>query len=172
MKVHYDNEVDTLYLKLEDETPEGVIETSEGVNLDTTYDDGLDRSSSWPSSVVTADQDTYASWEIGAYVYTLRDVTLSVTTNENATCRYFEEENDPCTTVWASMTEMETTGTTSHSQVVSKACGANYEFCILCQDASENTSAYTSIDFSINAETAPSPTNRPPNATNRRRITP
>ncbi|ODS31868.1 MAG: hypothetical protein SCARUB_03013 [Candidatus Scalindua rubra] len=35
MKVYYDDEVDALYLKLGDETPEGVIEISEGVNLDT-----------------------------------------------------------------------------------------------------------------------------------------
>ena len=36
MIVSYDNEVDALYLKMGDETPEGVIEISEGVNLDTT----------------------------------------------------------------------------------------------------------------------------------------
>ena len=36
MKVYYDEEVDALYLKLGDEPPEGVIEISEGVNLDTT----------------------------------------------------------------------------------------------------------------------------------------
>ncbi len=38
MKVHYDNEVDALYLNLGDESPEGVIEITEGVNLDTTSD--------------------------------------------------------------------------------------------------------------------------------------
>lgn len=36
MKIFYDNEVDALYLKLGDETPEGAIEIAEGVNLDTT----------------------------------------------------------------------------------------------------------------------------------------
>ena len=36
MKVYYDDEVDALYLKLGDEIPEGVVEISEGVNLDTT----------------------------------------------------------------------------------------------------------------------------------------
>ena len=36
MKAYYDDEVDALYLKLGNETPEGVIEISEGVNLDTT----------------------------------------------------------------------------------------------------------------------------------------
>ena len=41
MKVYYDNEVDALYLKMADETPEGVIEISEGVNLDTTSEDKI-----------------------------------------------------------------------------------------------------------------------------------
>lgn len=38
MKVHYDNEVDALYLSLGDQEPDGVIEIAEGVNLDTTED--------------------------------------------------------------------------------------------------------------------------------------
>ena len=41
MKVYYDDEVDALYLKLGDETPEGVIEISEGVNIDTTSEDKI-----------------------------------------------------------------------------------------------------------------------------------
>lgn len=41
MKVYYDNEVDALHLKLGDETPEGVIELSEGVNLDMTSEGRL-----------------------------------------------------------------------------------------------------------------------------------
>lgn len=41
MKVCYDDEVDALYLKLGDETPEGVIEISEGVNLDTTTENKI-----------------------------------------------------------------------------------------------------------------------------------
>jgi len=36
MKVHYDNEVDAIYIKLGNQRPDGVIEISEGVNLDTT----------------------------------------------------------------------------------------------------------------------------------------
>jgi uncharacterized protein YuzE len=38
MKAYYDDEVDALYLKFGDETPDGVIEMSEGFNLDTTSD--------------------------------------------------------------------------------------------------------------------------------------
>lgn len=41
MKVYYDDEVDALYLKLGEESPEGVIEISEGVNLDTTSEDKI-----------------------------------------------------------------------------------------------------------------------------------
>ncbi|MBI4743635.1 MAG: DUF2283 domain-containing protein [Actinobacteria bacterium] len=36
MKVHYDNEIDALYIKLGTKKPEGVIEISEGINIDTT----------------------------------------------------------------------------------------------------------------------------------------
>ena len=41
MKVYYDKEVDALYIKLGNKTPEGVIEISEGVNLDTTSEDKI-----------------------------------------------------------------------------------------------------------------------------------
>lgn len=36
MRVYYDNEVDALYIKLGNKAPDGAIELSEGVNLDTT----------------------------------------------------------------------------------------------------------------------------------------
>ena len=38
MKISYDKEVDAAYLKLSDGQPSGVIEISEGVNLDVTED--------------------------------------------------------------------------------------------------------------------------------------
>jgi uncharacterized protein YuzE len=41
MKVHYDNEVDAVYIKLGTQKPDGVVEISEGVNLDTTADDKI-----------------------------------------------------------------------------------------------------------------------------------
>ncbi len=41
MNVFYDNEVDALYIKLGEGTPDGVIEISEGVNLDTASDGKL-----------------------------------------------------------------------------------------------------------------------------------
>lgn len=36
MKVSYDDEVDALYIKLGEEKPDGAIELSEGINIDTT----------------------------------------------------------------------------------------------------------------------------------------
>jgi uncharacterized protein YuzE len=38
MKVHYDEEVDALYISLGDQKPDGVIEIAEGINVDTTTD--------------------------------------------------------------------------------------------------------------------------------------
>jgi uncharacterized protein YuzE len=36
MKIHYDKRTDTAYLRFSDEKPTGVVEVSEGVNLDLT----------------------------------------------------------------------------------------------------------------------------------------
>ncbi len=36
MKVHYDSETDAIYIRLGSQRPDGVVELSEGVNLDTT----------------------------------------------------------------------------------------------------------------------------------------
>ncbi|MGD1156449.1 MAG: Ig-like domain-containing protein [Terriglobia bacterium] len=42
-----------------------------GLNLGSTYEWGLDPASTWPSSVITLNQNNYgAGWEMGAYVYT------------------------------------------------------------------------------------------------------
>ncbi|MCK4378357.1 MAG: DUF2283 domain-containing protein [Deltaproteobacteria bacterium] len=41
MKVHYDDEVDALYLKLGDQKPDGAVEIAEGINIDTTTDGKL-----------------------------------------------------------------------------------------------------------------------------------
>ena len=41
MKVYYDKEIDALYIKLGVKLPDGVVEISEGVNLDTTAEGKL-----------------------------------------------------------------------------------------------------------------------------------
>ena len=41
MKIHYDSEVDAIYITLGNQKPDGVIEIAEGVHLDTTSKDKL-----------------------------------------------------------------------------------------------------------------------------------
>ena len=41
MKVYYDAEVDAIYIKLGKQKPDGVVEISDGVNLDTTSEDKI-----------------------------------------------------------------------------------------------------------------------------------
>jgi uncharacterized protein YuzE len=41
MKVHYDDKVDAVYIKLGSQKPDGVVEISEGVNLDTTAENKI-----------------------------------------------------------------------------------------------------------------------------------
>jgi uncharacterized protein YuzE len=41
MTVHYNKEVDALYIELSSQKPDGVIEIAEGVNIDTTTDGKL-----------------------------------------------------------------------------------------------------------------------------------
>jgi len=41
MKVRYDAEVDAVYIKLGNQKPDGVIEVTEGVNLDTTSENKI-----------------------------------------------------------------------------------------------------------------------------------
>lgn len=41
MRVHYDNEVDAVYIRLGNQKPDGVVEISEGVNLDTTAENKI-----------------------------------------------------------------------------------------------------------------------------------
>ncbi len=41
MRVHYDNEVDAISIKLGNQKPDGVVEISEGVNLDTTSENKI-----------------------------------------------------------------------------------------------------------------------------------
>lgn len=141
-----------------------------------TYDDILDPGSSWTQSVSTLDQDSYGfGWERGAYIFegTGEDttppvisnllpsgaqtcdtnplsVTLQVTTNENATCKY-----DTSDVAYDSMTNtFASTGGTSHSDPISLACDSSYTYYVRCSDAygNKNTTS-TMLSFSIAAET-------------------
>jgi len=85
-----------------------------GVNRGSSYDDGIEAGSSWPTSIATLDQDLYGSdWEIGAYVFSLmimdaspanNDTGVSITvdltwanpTGENTNDGYFKVGACPC----------------------------------------------------------------------------
>jgi uncharacterized protein YuzE len=41
MRVHYDNQADAIYIKLGNQKPDGVVEISDGVNLDTTVENKI-----------------------------------------------------------------------------------------------------------------------------------
>lgn len=73
-----------------------------------------------------------------------RNVTESLTTSEAATCR----AHDTATT-WAGMTEMSTTGGTSHSRTVSRACGVAYSPNVICRDAAANESAMSEWAYQV-----------------------
>ena len=81
-----------------------------------------------------------------------RNVTASVTTSENATCRY------GWTSVpFGSMANFSTTGGTSHSTILSGlSCGSSYTLYVLCADSSANISSpVTTINLSIASQYAP-----------------
>jgi len=111
-----------------------------------------------------------AAWDIGPYEYSPdgdftppildnlfpsgslacsanpRNVTLSLTTNETATCRMAETD-----IAYASMTDTFTnTAATAHSEVKSLACGQSKTYYVRCIDAAGNPNTSSStISFSI-----------------------
>lgn len=72
-------------------------------------------------------------------------VNFSVSTDENATCKYSTTSGSS----FASMTAFSTTGGSSHSASVSVNDGSSYTYYVLCQDASSNESSETTLSFSI-----------------------
>ena len=82
---------------------------------------------------------------------TTTGATLSVTTNENATCKFASTE-----TAYASMTAMNTTGTTSHSHpLTGLTLGTNYNYYVRCADSSGNTdSSSAHVYFTTLGDTA------------------
>jgi len=79
-----------------------------------------------------------------------QSITLEVTTDESATCKY-----DTSDVAYDSMTyTFATTGGTTHQQSVDLACGGSYRRYVRCEDGSGNqNSSSTEINFTIAAET-------------------
>lgn len=79
-------------------------------------------------------------------------VTLSVSTDEIATCKYSATSG----TSFASMTAFSSTGATSHTSSVSASDGTSYSYYVLCQDSTTNESSEATISFSVAAAVTPS----------------
>ena len=79
-------------------------------------------------------------------------VTLSLSTNENATCRYSTSAGTAYDSMGNTFT---TTGSTAHSTVVSGLTAGSHSYYVRCQDATGNAN---SDDFTISFTIAPSTT--------------
>lgn len=81
-----------------------------------------------------------------------RTVSLGVTTNESATCRYSLSDVS-----YNLMTNFSSTGGTSHSTSVNVACGSSYTYYTRCQDTSGNANT-SSTEIEFTTEAAPTVT--------------
>lgn len=89
-----------------------------------------------------------------------RNVTISIVTNEAGTCKFSldgDGGDDEDTTYDNLNNTFSTTGGTTHSQMLSLACDASYQYWVRCQDdegtPNQNT-ASEEISFSLDEETA------------------
>lgn len=87
----------------------------------------------------------------GTLALNTSSTTISLTTNEAATCRYSTNAG----IAYGSMTNLSTTGGVSHSQVVNGLSnGGNYIYYVKCQDARGNANASDfTISFSVAGDT-------------------
>lgn len=84
------------------------------------------------------------------------NTNITLTTNENATCKY----STSAATAYGSMTNFNTTGTTSHSSpIVGLSNGGSYTYYVKCQDGQSNTNA---TDYEISFTVDDEPVTPPP----------
>ena len=89
-------------------------------------------------------------------------VTISLTSDVNANCKYSAFGTDTCSTSYANLDTAFTTGQggTSHSTSVNQACGANTDYVIKCQDVAngtDSTCAEINVDVAAAAGVPPQP---------------
>ncbi|MDR0887078.1 MAG: hypothetical protein LBM97_00035 [Candidatus Nomurabacteria bacterium] len=89
---------------------------------------GVSASGTAPTVVI----DTPTAAQV--FAYGTNSVDLTATTDKTATCQYKNASFD-----YGSGTEMETTGSTSHSQAITVINGGNYTYYVVCQ--AENASS-------------------------------
>ncbi len=84
----------------------------------------------------------------GVQEYGTSSVNLTVTTNENSTCRYAAVSG----TAFGAMTPFAVTGAINHKTPISSLTnGSSYTYYIVCQDLSNNTSTEAVASFSVAA---------------------
>ena len=149
-----------------------------GATLNALYDDALNPATTWsPISVVTSDQDDFSPWDIGAYIFAGVPVpVITDTTNAAPSCPYGADPINvtfsfttgavnsygrisTTNQTWDQMTSakaMDTgEGATTHSHVVSLACGQTISYYVAASpEAGDNgaESATTGIEVVIEAE--------------------
>jgi len=110
---------------------------------------GSSGASSQQNSTDTTPPARSNSQPTGTLSDTTTQTAISLTTDENATCKYATSSN----TAYSSMTNSFTnTGGASHSETVSVSSGQSYNYYVRCQDSSgnSNTDDYP-ISFSVSA---------------------
>ena len=80
----------------------------------------------------------------GSFQSSTSSVSLGITTNENATCRYGRKNS-----AWSAKTAFSSTGGTTHSSMYTVWAGLVERICISCRDASSNESAESCTVFSV-----------------------
>lgn len=80
----------------------------------------------------------------GSFQSSTSSVSLGITTNESATCRYGRKNS-----AWSAKTALSSTGGTTHSSTYAVWAGLVDRVCISCRDASSNESAESCTVFSV-----------------------
>ena len=138
-----------------DPTSDFIGETSYYIQIDATaFDDvlgnsyaGIANTTTWNFATGDVSSPTIsATSPSGEQTAGTTSVTMLLSTNESATCKYSGTSG----VAFASMTAFTTTGGTSHSAIVSGLSDGNsYSYYAKCQDSSSNESTESAIYFSV-----------------------
>lgn len=125
---------------------EQVVYVAIGATVEDVYDNAITSSNATFTVADAVAPTVSGASPSGEQVTGTSSVTLSVTTNENATCKYSTSSG----TAFGSMTVFGTTSTISHLTSISGLInGTSYSYYVLCQDGSNNESAESTISFSV-----------------------
>ncbi|MCK5475065.1 MAG: Ig-like domain-containing protein [Candidatus Pacebacteria bacterium] len=127
-------------------TSEQVIYVVIGTTVEDAFDNTILASNVTFTVGDTAAPIISATFPSGEQVAGTTSVTMSLSTNESATCKHSGTQG----VAFASMTAFTTTGGTNHSVTVSGLSDGNsYSYYAKCQDSSSNESTESAIYFSV-----------------------